>query len=71
MDDRGAVTLVDVIIGVAVIVAVVALAPVWNHFIGLASSAADPFTQTVLQLAIPLMLLGVIVSLGVSARGGA
>jgi hypothetical protein len=71
MADRGAVTLVDIIIGVVVIVAVVALAPVWTYFIGLAASAADPFTQTVLQLFIPLLLLGVIVSLGVSARDGA
>jgi len=71
MDDtsnRAAITLVDAIIGLTVLVAVIALAPIIYTFIGMGSSAYDPFTSLVLQLSVPLLVLSVIISLGVSAR---
>ena len=67
-DTRGAITLVDVILGVAVLVATLALAPILYQFIGMASAEADPLTGLVLQLAVPVLILGVVISMGVSAR---
>lgn len=66
-DTRGAITLVDVILGVAVLLATLALAPILYQFIGMASAEADPLTALVLQLAVPVLILGVVISMGVSA----
>jgi hypothetical protein len=68
---RGAVQLVDAVMTMIVLVALVALAPYFARFLGMASSAADPFSSLLFQLILPMLFLALIVSVGVSARGGA
>lgn len=69
-DGRGQVGLVDMIIGVTVLIPILVLAPVIWKFIDMIVPRADPFTQLLLSLTIPLLLLSFVVSMGVSARGG-
>lgn len=68
---RGAVQLVDAVMTVIVLVALIALAPYFAKFIGMITSSADPFSSLLFQLLLPLLFLALIVSVGVSARGGA
>lgn len=68
MDRRGAISLVDVIIGFAVLIALIALAPTIYEFVDMGTSVADPLTSLVLSLVVPLLILAIIVSMGVSAR---
>jgi len=53
-----------------VLVAIIALSPTIYKFIGMVSSEADPFTALLLQLAVPLLFLALILSVGKSAVGG-
>lgn len=69
-DGRGQVQLVDVILGFLVLVAIVVTYPFWERFIGMVSADADPFSTLLLQLAVPLLVLALIISFGVSARQG-
>lgn len=69
-DDRGKVTIVTAILTFATLAGLLALAPYYYHFIGLVSAEADPLTSMLLQLVVPVLFLGVIVSVGVSALGG-
>lgn len=67
-DDRGAVQLVDAVLTFVVLVAFLVTAPFFYKFIGMASDAADPFSSLLLQLLVPMILIAVIISVGVSAR---
>lgn len=67
-DTRGAVQLVDVVLTFFVLVSIIVLAPVFYRFIGMVSAEADPFSGLLLQLMVPLLIIGLIVSVGVSAR---
>ena len=69
-DTRAAIEVVDVILGISMLVAIVALAPILYHFIGMVTAEADPFTSVVLQLFVPTLFIGLIISMGVSARRG-
>lgn len=69
-DKRGAVNIVDIILGMALLVGIIVLAPVIYQFIGMATAEADPFTSLVLQLTVPTLFIGFIISMGVSARRG-
>jgi len=69
-NDRGAVQLVDVVMTFFLLVAVMALAPQIYFFINLISANADGFSEILLQIAIPMLLVGLLVSIGVSARRG-
>lgn len=69
MDDRAAIQLTDVVLGLLVTVALLSVTPFFYTFIGMASGSADPFTTLVMQLAVPLLFIALIVSLGVSASG--
>lgn len=68
--DRGQIQLPDVIAAFFVLVAIIATYPFWNHFIGMVSSEADPFSTLILQLAVPFIVLSLAISVGVSARRG-
>jgi hypothetical protein len=68
---RGSVQLVDAILGTLVLVALIALSPFFARFTGMAASASDPFSALLFRLVIPLLFIGLIVSIGVSARRGA
>lgn len=69
-NDRGAVKLVDVILTFATIVSIMVLAPFFYEFQSMVSAEADPLSALLLQLSVPLLIIGLIVSVGVSARSG-
>lgn len=69
-DTRAAVQLVDGIMTFVVLVGIIALSPVFYKFIGMVDGNADPFSSLLLQLVLPLLLLALILSVGVSARRG-
>lgn len=69
-DTSAQVQLVDAVLTFFVLVAVVVTAPFYYKFIGMVSGEADPFSALLLQLVVPLMLLALIISVGVSARRG-
>mgnify|MGYP006293616479 CR=1 FL=1 len=68
--DRGAVEIVDIILGFGVLVALMATYPIWNKFINMVAGEADPFTAVLLRLVFPSLVLGFFISMGVSARRG-
>lgn len=68
--ERAAVNTVDIIMAGGVLVAMVALAPVYYRFINMGASEADPFTSLLLQFTFPTLLLALVISVGVSARRG-
>lgn len=68
MTDRGAVQLSDVVLTFFSVVALLALAPVFNRFTSMVSDVADPFSALLLQLVIPIIIIGILLSVGVSAR---
>jgi CHASE1-domain containing sensor protein len=70
MSRRGQVQLVDAVVTVIVVVGLLALTPVFRSFIDMVTAETGGFVGLVLQLAIPLLFLSVIVSVGISARGG-
>lgn len=69
--DRGQVQLVDAVLGLFVLVAILSLSPVLFTFIGWVRASGDPFSALLLGLVVPLLLLALILSMGVSARRGA
>lgn len=69
--DRAAIALVDVILGFLTLVALMVLAPVIYSFVGWVRPEVDPLSQLLLTIVVPVLFISMIVSLGVSARGGA
>lgn len=67
---RGQVQVPDAILAVVVLVAVIALAPSLYQFVNMAAAEADPFSALLLRLTPSLLILGLIISVGVSARRG-
>jgi len=67
-DNRAAVQIVDVIMMLSVIVTIVVTAPFYYEFTSMVAAEADPFTSLLLQLVLPGIILGAILSIGVSAR---
>lgn len=67
-DRRGAVRLSDVVLTFFGIVSLLALAPVLGKFQNMVAAEADPFSALLLRLIIPGLILGILLSVGVSAR---
>jgi hypothetical protein len=67
---RGQVQLVDVMMTFFVLVAILATAPFWSEFQSMVVPHADGLSELLLQLALPILFLALIVSVGVSARRG-
>ncbi|WP_435125373.1 hypothetical protein [Halobaculum sp. D14] len=67
---RGQVNISDALLSVLVLIALVALIPPLNTFLNMIASSADPLTATVLQLFIPFLFIALLITIGVSARGG-
>jgi hypothetical protein len=67
---RGQVQLVDSLLTFFVLVALVVVSPILVGFVGSLSGVVDGFTQLVFQLFVPAMFVGLILSLGISARRG-
>lgn len=70
MDDRARIQFVDVIMVFATFVTFGAVAPWIYEAIEMGQSALDPFSGLLLSLALPLMLIAMLVSVGVAARSG-
>lgn len=70
MDDRAAIQLTDAILALFTLVAILAMAPFFSKFTSMAAGPADPFSSLLLQLTIPILLIGLILSIGASARRG-
>lgn len=67
-DNRGRIGYVDVVIGFATLVAFAAVAPWVYEVVAIARNSVDPLSGVLLQLFVPLLLIGLILSMGVSAR---
>lgn len=67
-DDRGRVQYVDVVLTFSSLVAFGAVAPWVYEAISMGRTALDPLSGTLLALALPLMVIALIVSVGVSGR---
>ena len=69
-DDRGRVQYVDIVLAFATLVSFIAVAPWVYTGIGMATGVVDPLSATLLELTLPIFVIAMIVSLGVSARTG-
>jgi hypothetical protein len=70
MDDRGRVQFPDIVMSFILIVAIVVLSPTIMYFIEQATGELGAFSSVLFNLAMPLLILALIVSVAVSARGG-
>lgn len=68
MNEAAKIHVADVIVVAIVSIATIALSPVYYDLIGRVSTEADPLSQLLLQLILPFIFLGIIISAGVSAR---
>jgi len=68
MRDSGKVQLTDVVVAAVVTITAYAVGPVYYDMIQIISADADPLSQLMLQLVVPFLFLGIIISVGVSAR---
>lgn len=68
MDGRGRIQYVDIVLGFATLVAFVAVAPWVYSGLGMATGVVDPLSATLLELTLPIFVIAMLVSLGVSAR---
>ena len=69
-DERARVQYVDIVLAFATLVSFVAVAPWVYTVIGMATDTLDPLSATLLQLSLPVFVIAMIVSIGVSARTG-
>jgi tellurite resistance protein TehA-like permease len=60
--------LTDAILTFVVLIAIVVLAPVIFEFTAMIQTEADPLSSMILSLVIPLFIIALIISAGVSAR---
>ena len=67
---RAEVQLVDVMMTFFVLVSILATAPYWSEFTSMVVPYADGLSELLLQLILPILILSLIVSVGVSARRG-
>ena len=68
MNDRARVHVPDAVMAAAVSVAILGTAPVYYDLISMLSTESGPLGTLLLELVVPFMLVGVIISVGVSAR---
>lgn len=67
-DDRGRISFVDVVMAFGTLVALVGIVPWLYDLLDILSTEADPLTGVLLTLAIPLIFVALILSMGASAR---
>lgn len=68
MSDRAKVHVSDLIMAVVVSAAALALAPVVYDLVGDLSASAGPLSSMLGMLVVPLIFIGIVVSVSVSAR---
>jgi len=66
--DRARVGVADVIMATAVSVTAVAVAPSYYEVIGMVRPHAGPLSGLLLDLVVPFVFIGVVLSVGVSAQ---
>jgi len=67
-DERARINYTDVVLGFATFVSFAVVAPWVETVIGMLRSQADPLTSVLVGLVLPLLLISLLYSLGVSAR---
>lgn len=67
-DDRGAISYVDTVLTFATLVMIAAVAPLLFTVYDMIEGTADPLTVALMALVVPLLIIGLIMSMGVSAR---
>jgi len=67
-DTRGRVQYVDIVLSFANLVAFVAIAPWVYQAVAMATDAVDPLSSVLMQLMLPIFVIAMIVSVGISAR---
>lgn len=67
-DTRARIGYVDVVIGFATLVAFATVSPWMYTLIDMADDHVDPLTGVLLALVVPLILISLLLSMGVSAR---
>lgn len=68
MNDRAKIHVSDVVMATVVTVAALALSPVIYDLAGLIAADAGPLGSMLALIVVPLLLIGIVVSVGVSAR---
>lgn len=68
--DRGAVHLTDVVVTLGVLTTIMVLAPTLYKFIDMVTGASGPLTTLLLTLAVPVLFIALILSIGRQARRG-
>lgn len=68
LGERGRIQYVDIVLGFATLVSFVAVAPWVYSGLGMATGVVDPLSATLLELTLPVFVIAMLVSLGVSAR---
>jgi tellurite resistance protein TehA-like permease len=63
-----AIQLTDAILTFIVLIAIIVLAPIIFEFQSMISSAADPLSSLIFTLIVPLFIVALLISVGVSAR---
>lgn len=67
-DTRAAISYVDAVLTGATLIMIMVTAPMWFKILDMAAGTADPLTVNLIRLAVPLLIIGLIVSMGVAAR---
>lgn len=67
-DDRAALQYSDVVMAFAAVVAIAAISPWLYNVIGRLQSVVDPLTGVILGVTPALLVIGLLLSIGVSAR---
>lgn len=67
-DERGAISYVDVVITFGTMVMIIAVAPMIFNIYDMIQGVADPLTVALMALLVPLLFIGLVVSMSVAAR---
>lgn len=67
-NDRGAISLIDVVMTFATLIMIAAVAPMIFNVYDMVKGVADPLTVALIALFVPMLIIGLIVSMGVAAR---
>lgn len=67
-DARAAISYVDTVLTFAVLVMIAAVAPMLFNIYEMVRGVADPLTVALVALTVPILVIGLVVSMGVTAR---
>lgn len=67
-DVRAAISYVDTVLTFAVLVMIAVVAPMMFNIYEMIQGVADPLTVALVALVVPILIIGLVVSMGVTAR---